>query len=136
MELLAINHSSPERRIIFVPRLLRLSHVLVVLLLAWVRTSQQLSWIRRSGLAIFPGCQGLFIYLLKPFLPLVHKIAFANTFQLYHKIKYNIIYYIFLHIKHPQSVSPIFLILFLNLNYESLDFTTAGRLFHMAEPRK
>ena len=42
-----------------------------------------------------------------------------------------------LHIlKYPQSISPIFLILFLNSNNESLDFTTAGRLFHMREPRK
>ena len=77
-----------------------------------------------------------FIYLLKLYLPLVHKIAFANKFQLYHNIKYNIIYYISLHIKHPQSISPIFLILFLNSNNESLDFTTAGRLFHMKEPGK
>ena len=29
----------------------------------------------------------LFIYLLKLYLPLVLKIAFANKFQLYHKIK-------------------------------------------------
>ena len=29
----------------------------------------------------------LFIYLLKLYLPLVNKIAFANKFQLYHKIK-------------------------------------------------
>ena len=28
-----------------------------------------------------------FIYLLKLYLPLVHKIALANKFQLYHKIK-------------------------------------------------
>ena len=82
----------------------------------------------------------LFIYLfiyytLKLYLPLVHKIAFANKFQLYHKIKYNI-YYISLHIKHPQSISPMFLILFLNSNNELLDFTTAGRLFHIREPRK
>ena len=75
------------------------------------------------------------ISLSKLYLPLVHKIAFANKFQLYHKIKYNI-YYISLHIKHPQSISPIFLILFLNSNNELLDFTTAGRLFHIREPRK
>ena len=85
-------------------------------------------------------CVVLFIYLsiyylLKLYLPLLHKIAFANKFQLYHKIKYNI-YYISLHIKHPQSISPIFLILFLNSNNELLDFTTAGRLFHIREPRK
>ena len=41
-----------------------------------------------------------------------------------------------LHIKHPQSMSPIFLILFLNSNNELLDFTTAGRLFHIREPQK
>ena len=74
-------------------------------------------------------------YLLRLYLLLVYKIAFANKFQLYHKIK-DIIYYISLHIKHPQLISPIFLILFLNSNNESLDFTTAGRLFHMREPRK
>ena len=68
----------------------------------------------------------LFIYL-KLSLPLVHKITFTNKFQLYHKIKYNI-YYISLHIKHPQSISPIFFILFLNSNNESLEF--------MREPRK
>ena len=28
-----------------------------------------------------------FIYLLKLYLALVHKIAFANKFQLYHKIR-------------------------------------------------
>ena len=74
----------------------------------------------------------LFIYyLLKLYLPLVHKIAFANKFQLYRKIKYDIIYDISLHIKHPQSISPILLISFLNSNnsrkiipYER----TAGRL--------
>ena len=74
------------------------------------------------------------ISLSKLYLPLVHKIAFANKFQLFYKIKYNID--IFLHIKHPQSISPIFLILFLNSNNELLDFTTAGRLFHIREPRK
>ena len=58
LELLAIDHSSSERRIIFVPRWLKFSHVLVVLQLAWVRTSPQLSWITQSGLAPFPGCQG------------------------------------------------------------------------------
>ena len=63
------------------------------------------------------------------------KIAFANKFQPYHKIQYNI-YYVSLHIKHPQSISPIFLILFLNSNNELLDFATAGRLFHIREPRK
>ena len=52
-------------------------------------------------------------------------MVFANKFQPYHKMKYNI-YYISLHIKHPQSISPMFLILFLNSNNESLDFTTVG----------
>ena len=73
----------------------------------------------------------LFIYSLKLYLPLVRKIAFANKFQLYRKIKYDIIYDISLHIKHPQSISPILLISFLNSNnsrkiipYER----TAGRL--------
>ena len=74
--------------------------------------------------------------LLKPYLRLVHKTAFADTFQLNHKIKENIIYHISAHIKHPQSVSQIFLTLFLNSNNESLDFTTAGRLLHMRESRK
>ena len=90
----------------------------------------------------FPWCQGfcgivylLIIYSLKLYLPLVHKTAFAIKFQLYNKIKWNT-YYISLHIKDPQSISPIFLILFLNSNYESLDFTAAGRLFDMREPEK
>ena len=55
MELLAIDHSLSVRRIIFVPWWLKFSHVLQ---LAWVRTFPQLSWITRSGLAPFPGCQG------------------------------------------------------------------------------
>ena len=70
--------------------------------------------------------------LLKLYIPLVHKIAFANTFQLNHKIKHHIS----LRTKHPQSISQIFLILFLNSNYESLDFTTAGRFLHTREARK
>ena len=57
LKLLAINHSSSERRDIFVPRLLKLSHVLVVLQLAWVLISWELSSITRSGLVPFPGCQ-------------------------------------------------------------------------------
>ena len=32
----------------------------------------------------------------------------------------------FFYIKHPQLISPMFLILFLNSNNESLDFTTVG----------
>ena len=39
LELLVINHSSSERRNIFVPRWLKLSRVVVVSQLAWVRTS-------------------------------------------------------------------------------------------------
>ena len=58
MELLAIDHSLSERKIIFVPWWLKFSHALVVLQLAWVRTSPQLSWITRSSLAPFPGYQG------------------------------------------------------------------------------
>ena len=78
----------------------------------------------------------LFIYLFI-YLPLVHKIAFANKFQLYRKIKYSIIYHIWsLRIKRPQSISPIFSILFLNSSNESLDFAAAGKLFHIKEPRK
>ena len=46
------------------------------------------------------------------------------------------LYHISLHIKHPQSISPIFSILFLNSNIESLDCTTTGRLLHMREPQK
>ena len=38
-ELLATNRSLSEKRDILVPRLLNLSHVLVVLQLTWVRTS-------------------------------------------------------------------------------------------------
>ena len=63
--------------------------------------------------------------LLKLYLPLVHKIAFANKFQLNHKIKCNIMYHISLHIKHPQSIFLIYLVLFLISNNESLDFTTS-----------
>ena len=59
LELLAINHSFSERRIIFVPPLLlKFTHVLVVLWLAWVLTSPHLSWTTQSGLTTFPGCQG------------------------------------------------------------------------------
>ena len=36
LELLAIDHSSSDRRIIFVPRLLKFCHVLVALQRAWV----------------------------------------------------------------------------------------------------
>ena len=71
----------------------------------------------------------MFIYFLKLYLPLLHTIAFANKVQLYHKINTTS-----LHIKHPQSISSIFLVL--NSNNESLDFTSAGRLFHIREPRK
>ena len=57
MELLAINHCLSERRIIFAPWLLKFSHVVLVIQLAWVRTSLQFSWIMRSSLVPFPGCQ-------------------------------------------------------------------------------
>ena len=53
-----MNHSLSEMRSNFFPRLLKLSHVLVVFQLAWVRTSPQLSRITRSGLGSFAGCQG------------------------------------------------------------------------------
>ena len=42
--IVAIDHSLPERKIIFVPSLLKFSPLL--------------SWIMRCGLAPFPGCQG------------------------------------------------------------------------------
>ena len=58
LELLANNHSLSERRIIFLPWLLKFYHVLVVLELTQVCTFLQLSWIKGSGLAPFPGCQG------------------------------------------------------------------------------
>ena len=48
LELLVINHSSSERRKIFVPWWSKLSCVLVVLQLAWVRTSPPLRCIRLS----------------------------------------------------------------------------------------
>ena len=57
LKLLAVNYSLSERRIIFVPRLLKFSRVLVIFQLAWVRTSAQLSWIMRSSLACFLGSQ-------------------------------------------------------------------------------
>ena len=47
LELLALNHSLSKRMDTFVCQLLKLSHVLVALQLAWVRTSTQLSWITR-----------------------------------------------------------------------------------------
>ena len=52
LDLLVINHSSSERMNIFVPWWLKLSCVLVVLQVAWVCTSPQLSWIMRPGLAL------------------------------------------------------------------------------------
>ena len=58
LELLAINQSSSERSDFFVPLLLKFFHVLVVLQLAWVHISSQLSWIMQSGFAHFPGCEG------------------------------------------------------------------------------
>ena len=48
-----INHSSPERSNNFVSRCSELCHVLTVLMLAWVHTSPQLSWITRSSLVVW-----------------------------------------------------------------------------------
>ena len=42
-------------------------------------------------------------------------------------------YHTFLHIKHPPSIFPLFLILFLNSNNELLDISTAVGLFHIRE---
>ena len=42
LELLFISHSSSERSDIFVPHLLKLSHVLFVLQFTWVNSSPQL----------------------------------------------------------------------------------------------
>ena len=58
LESLSINNSSCESWVIFVPWLSKLSHVLVVLQLAWAHISPQMSWITLSGLAPSPGCQG------------------------------------------------------------------------------
>ena len=103
---------------------------------------QQSNFITNRGRLLLQSASGItkcgrlllqilfYLFYLKLYLPLVPKIAFANKFQQYHKIKY-IIYCISVHIKHPQSISSVFLILFLNSNNESLDFTTAGRLFHI-----
>ena len=54
----SIKHIWCEGRDIFVPPLLKLSHVLAVLQLAWVCTSSQLKGITQSGLAPFLECQG------------------------------------------------------------------------------
>ena len=51
-KLLVINHSLSKRRTIFVSWWLKLSLVLVVLQLAWVHFSLQLSWIMQSGVAL------------------------------------------------------------------------------------
>ena len=61
LELLAINHSSYESRITFVPWLLKFFHLLIVLWLAWVHTFLHLSWRTWSSLAPFPGCQGSWV---------------------------------------------------------------------------
>ena len=58
LKLLAINHSLSERRIICVPWLLKLSHVLFFFITCMVVHFPELSWIVQSGLAPFPGCQG------------------------------------------------------------------------------
>ena len=54
LKLLAINQGSSKRREIFVPWLLKLTHVVFILQRVWVHTSPQ------SALAPFPGCQGFF----------------------------------------------------------------------------
>ena len=41
LKLLAVNHSTSEQSVSFVPGMLKFSHVLVVLWLAWVHTSSQ-----------------------------------------------------------------------------------------------
>ena len=58
LDFLAINHSLFERRGIFIPWLLKLSHVLDTLQLAWACTFLHLSWIMWFSLVPFPGCQG------------------------------------------------------------------------------
>ena len=63
LELLVINHGLSERRNIFVPQWLELSHVLVVLQLAWVRISPQLRWITPSSLALYLALERLSGYL-------------------------------------------------------------------------
>ena len=71
LELLAC-HSLPERRNIFVIWWLKLSHVHVVLQIAWVRTSPQLRWITWFGLALYLALDRVSGYLWhhsKWFLP-------------------------------------------------------------------
>ena len=41
-----------------------------------------------------------------------------------------------LHIIHPQSIFPIFLITFLNSDIDLLDLTRLGNLFQIKDPRK
>ena len=62
LELLA-HHSLPERRNIFVPWWLKLFRVQVVLQLAWVCTSLQLSWITWSSLALYMALDRVSGYL-------------------------------------------------------------------------
>ena len=42
----------------------------------------------------------------------------------------------FLHIIHPQSIFPVFLITFLNSDIDLLDLTKFGNLFQIKHPRK
>ena len=42
----------------------------------------------------------------------------------------------FLHIIHPQSIFPVFLITFLNSDIDLLDLTIFGNLFQIKHPRK
>ena len=58
MELLVIYDSFSDRRIIFVPWLLKFFHVLVVLQLAWVRTSLAVELDNAIRFSTLPGCLG------------------------------------------------------------------------------
>ena len=41
-----------------------------------------------------------------------------------------------LHVMRPQSIFPIFLIIFLNSDIDLLDITKLGKLFQIKDPRK
>ena len=71
------------------------------------------------------------------------KVTEANKLQQkiyilnYTSSKLNIVLkLVHLQIKHPQSIFPRILIFVLNSKTELLDFTLAGRLFHIREPLK
>ena len=55
LELLALDHSSSEKRMIFAPWWLKFSGCFITYMGAHF---PQLNWITQSGLAPFPGCQG------------------------------------------------------------------------------